>query len=161
VESTLTTSCKNKHSKIALSSRTTTATMEIPLWAKDPTTGKRMTCPVQLRGPCEHIIDKSTCRVWFDLGNTCCPVCQAPLKSLSARVDRGLLERIEAFTEPQDGDDDSIQFPFPEEAKPTTKRVSFCPTVVDNETPKRRSDATESTCNTTTSTASSASVTRR
>mgnify|MGYP005846160355 CR=1 FL=1 len=69
-----------------------------PSWALDPVSQKVMTEPVNVRATCNHTMNKSTFEKWLELGNKTCPVCGATLKALYATPDKGLLQKIRAFS---------------------------------------------------------------
>lgn len=72
-------------------------TSRYPRWAVDPLTFRLMTCPVVIKAPCQHVVDKSSFAAWVDQGNTVCPVCFVPMTSVSATADKELAARIQAL----------------------------------------------------------------
>jgi hypothetical protein len=66
-----------------------------PGWALDPTTKQVMTCPVTIRAPCNHTIDKSSFIAWTNQGRKDCPVCHTPMKQLMATLNKDIASRLQ------------------------------------------------------------------
>ena len=81
-----------------------------PRWALDPLTKQVMTCPVSIRAPCNHCVDKSSFLAWTDKGNTVCPVCFTPMTQISAIPNKELAIQIENLKSANQPDEKDILF---------------------------------------------------